>query len=570
MPAFEVSNIMQAAYRLASITAYNRLEISPRTPNFDRSLKAEIRDPLWMLTRQWQFGEFQGEDAATAVNARILGAHTTMNKVVFPGGGNPLVYDIQTPLETAVERETLKPDLFLAVQMGRYFIRAIKNNPAYNTHIGDLLQQYPLNYIPDENDHEAKQLLEVTRVSIPDGYTIYQDITLGSFPAVFMTSFNTEIAGFTNWYQRNYSQPPANTATAWQPSELDYKFAVTVEAPPQQPVVKLLADHYQEGRLDWYSFDLSPAVGFQPAPQPGPAVENIASYIPSPVSFKGMPHPRFWAMEDSQVNFGKIDTSPTGLLHLLLAEFGLIYGNDWFVLPYQLSINTLCEIKGLVVTDVFGQQQLVRPAGIGTGNQWQRWAMFHHTDITNKSSTTNNTFYLAPAIPPSLQGAPLEQVNFLRDEMANLVWAVEKTVPSQSGKGVSGDEMAARLTEPEPFISEGASIRYVLGTTVPDNWIPFIPVHMEGSDTETQLQRASMPGAKGAQGIILREKAAPYYISDGIVTRSGVEVQRAYQRTRWHNGQTHLWIGRRKSAGKGEGWSNLVFDQIEHVDKVTS
>ena len=46
------------AYRIRSITAYNRLEASPRTMQFDRSLKAEVRDPLWMLTRQWQFGEF--------------------------------------------------------------------------------------------------------------------------------------------------------------------------------------------------------------------------------------------------------------------------------------------------------------------------------------------------------------------------------------------------------------------------------------------------------------------------------------------------------------------------------
>ena len=28
-------------------------------------------DPLWMLTRQWQMGEFQGEDAGTPVHARV-------------------------------------------------------------------------------------------------------------------------------------------------------------------------------------------------------------------------------------------------------------------------------------------------------------------------------------------------------------------------------------------------------------------------------------------------------------------------------------------------------------------
>jgi hypothetical protein len=30
------------------------------------SLAAQVRDPLWFLARQWQLGEFRGEDAALA------------------------------------------------------------------------------------------------------------------------------------------------------------------------------------------------------------------------------------------------------------------------------------------------------------------------------------------------------------------------------------------------------------------------------------------------------------------------------------------------------------------------
>ena len=46
-----------------TVTTWNRLEARPRTPNFDRALRAEMRDPLWMLTKQWQMGEFRGSDA---------------------------------------------------------------------------------------------------------------------------------------------------------------------------------------------------------------------------------------------------------------------------------------------------------------------------------------------------------------------------------------------------------------------------------------------------------------------------------------------------------------------------
>jgi hypothetical protein len=278
-----------------------------------------------------------------------------------------------------------------------------------------------------------------------------------------------------------------------------------------------------------------------------------------------MPHPRFWKMEENQTDFGKIDTSATGLLHLMLAEFGLIYSNDWFMLPYPLAINTLCEIKGIVITDVFGQEILVRPAGKGAESNWHRWTMFHHA---SKTTTTNSTnfFYLTPAITKALECPPLEEVNFLRDEMANMVWAVENIVPSHAGKGIRGNELAM-IDVPAPvFVPAGnAEVRYVLGTTVPGNWTPFIPVHVNNSDTEVRFQRGRMPGAKPAYGVLLKEQPAPYFINEEEIPRAGVIVSRSFQRTRWLNGKTFLWTGRYKQAGKGEGWSNLKFDQIEDI-----
>src|SRR5436190_12398473 len=119
----EIRNaILLEEYRIPSITAYNRLEASPRTGDFARSLKAEIRDSLWMLTRQWQFGEFQGEDAASPVTAQILGEHTALDCVGFPGG-HAVPYDAGVPLEAEVEREQVAANLFLATQMARMFLR---------------------------------------------------------------------------------------------------------------------------------------------------------------------------------------------------------------------------------------------------------------------------------------------------------------------------------------------------------------------------------------------------------------------------------------------------------------
>ena len=48
--------LLLAEFREPAVTAYNRLEARPRAHDFTRSLRAEVRDPLWMITRQWQLG----------------------------------------------------------------------------------------------------------------------------------------------------------------------------------------------------------------------------------------------------------------------------------------------------------------------------------------------------------------------------------------------------------------------------------------------------------------------------------------------------------------------------------
>ena len=54
-----------------AITRWNRLEGRPRTHNFDRAMRAEVRDALWMLSRQWQMGEFYGDDAGSPLLAQV-------------------------------------------------------------------------------------------------------------------------------------------------------------------------------------------------------------------------------------------------------------------------------------------------------------------------------------------------------------------------------------------------------------------------------------------------------------------------------------------------------------------
>ena len=82
---------------------WNRLEGRPRTLSFDRALKAEVRDALWMLTKQWQLGEFRGSDAGSPVFAKLALATTRLTKYRPDEKAAELLGD-DVPLEAKVER----------------------------------------------------------------------------------------------------------------------------------------------------------------------------------------------------------------------------------------------------------------------------------------------------------------------------------------------------------------------------------------------------------------------------------------------------------------------------------
>ena len=570
-----IATVFNQAFRLPSITAYNRLEASPRSKDFSRSLRAEVRDPLWLMTRQWQTGEFQGDDAATPVGARILTVQQHADRVRFPGGA-VRDYDDALPIETRIEREPLVHDLGLAVEIARTFWKS--DRTLVDTHRVALITRYPLTFAPEANDYAGTQLFEAARTRWWDGFDMCVDaVTPGGNPA--LTRFREwldSVAGISagerdalealgkgvlQWIDRMFTHRATHEDDAWKASQLEYAFALATPAADQNV---LLADEYYQGHVDWYSFDLD---NRQPVERDGDEAPRVAaevtSFIPAPISFKGMPHPRFWQMEENQIDFGGIDLSTTALLHVVFAEFGLIYSNDWFMLPFPMPFNSLCDTKGIAITDVFGTETLIRPAGRGSGADWHRWAMFLNTDRADPNQNSNR-FYLASSLTHYLESDPVEKINFLRDEAANMVWAVENVVPSIVGTGIRGDEMDVGTPEPTPFVPAGAApIRYIAGTTVPTNWIPFLPVHLPGSVSEIRLQRARMPAARPPRGRILTEVPPPYFVNEEEVPRAGTLVQRTWQRARWTGGQTYLWCGRSKDAGRGEGHGDLKFDQVE-------
>src|ERR1700690_3050808 len=105
---------------MPSITFWNRLEPRPRSDDILAQLAAPIRDALWMLTRQWQFGEFHAEDSGSPAWVKV-GA-TSMPLIAFqPGNGPVAPFTGAAPLEELVETEDVTPDLGVRVELGQTF-----------------------------------------------------------------------------------------------------------------------------------------------------------------------------------------------------------------------------------------------------------------------------------------------------------------------------------------------------------------------------------------------------------------------------------------------------------------
>jgi hypothetical protein len=158
-------------------------------------------------------------------------------------------------------------------------------------------------------------------------------------------------------------------------------------------------------------------------------------------------------------------------------------------------------------------------------------------------------------------------------------WAVERMLQSPMDTPISGYQSYLERLKSQPLPAppvrqpDGPEIQYVLGTTVPDNWIPLVPV--TGGPRSFLFRRGLMqrPRLGGglddvpARGEILEPDRKPFYVAEEAVPRSGLRVSRRWRRARWIDGTTHVWVGRHVGVGRGEGMSGLAFDVVRRLSE---
>jgi hypothetical protein len=574
------------------------------------TVSARIFDPLWLIARQWQVGEFQGEDSGTPVLARLR-AKTAMisrchlGEVKANTSTRAAAYDPESmPLEVLIERRRIRPlnateprMLRLRVEAGLHFLRMLELQPLSRSYRAAFVNRYALRPIAPQSiqtfDEGTARFVQTMVGRAPDGQRLEEIFRSGpSGQVVIETALEiadadrAEVEQTANrwlaWYAMLFGEPGPEAASAWMPPRLEYVATVAgrlSEAPGDEKA--LTTSEFYEGHLDWSDFDidhLEVNLGTDGDRRFSSITETI---VPAPVSFRGVPAARFWEFEDAQIDYGLLSAGPADLAQMLISEYVSSYGNDWFVLPLTLKVGSLTAVNSLVVSDTFGVRTLLRPIGDrALPNPF--WSMFQLAYLRRPGTdglpgAETNLFLLPPTLGRSLESAPMEEVLFARDENANLAWAIERSIESPVEQPMMRADAPPLSTDQVDAPRLHGEARYRLSSTVPAHWIPLLPVQLVIAPGKivSRLKRGAVLQPDGsqavhqAQGEILNS-GEELLLHDEEIPREGIRVGRHYQMARWTDGSAWAWAAYRKQVGFGESSSGLRFDSILTEDEGNS
>lgn len=575
-----------------SITTWNRLEPRPRSDSLARALAAQVRDPLWFLTRQWQFGELQGEDAGSPswVEVRTRFARITGWEA---SGTESRAYDSATaPIEAAVENEPFYPDDATAVELAqrfesllaRSYAQAFATEPAampLEDLVGGFRAAYPLDLPPallvHPADRDTRRFRRLCSGRAFNGCRLFaatRNVEIPAEPPIADPALRelvrATVALWRAWVRSVLGDIGAADASTWNPERLASEVTVSADMPGGGRA-RLDAYPGRDGSLEWYALDQRVIEGEAEEPP----IQRVHGILPTNLRFPGIPHARWWQMQDRVADFGEIQPELAEPAKLVLMDFMFVQGNDWFVVPFSQDVGSLCRIDRLLVHDVFGGRTLVgradRPVP-GAEDEIRRWSMFA-TSTSGITGDLADYFVLPPSAAAStLSSEPLESVAFIRDEAANLVWAIEQATENGVGLPWPGRERAEAERREETPVETAAALIYRIQTEVPTHWIPFVPVRTDPLSGQIALALAAMlrPAAEGIgppqQILPVGRILGPYqhrWLREEEVLRAGVALSRVVRRSRWIDGSTHVWISRARQPGRGEGSSGLDFDTLQ-------
>lgn len=530
-----------------------RLELRTRGPSISPGLALRVFDPAWLLARQWTFGEFDGADGGTPVVADLEVAISRLASVEIDG--QTIDHDpAATPLDVLVERRPgrrrKKWTVRERVDVGLELLHALREHGLDRLRAAVLSRYGLAPATPAERlgDPEGAELLDIAVDRLPDGARLYADAgdKGGALTGVPPSNALEEALGaWRAWIVATLDEPDAaGPGSAWQPQRLEHSFAVTSPSRPGRLVASA-----QRGDLDWHSFDTVLGAAATTKPERVSVVR-----VPTPVRFRGMPASRLWELEDASIDLGAVDAAPSDIARMALLEFALVYGNDVFALPVRVPVGSISSVESLVVSDTFGTAvpitSALRPAVSGRDG----WA-FH---ALSGPAGPEAVLLVPHAARHALRGPALEESTLMRDEMANLVWAIERRFEGGAGRALVRAEEEARSAGAVPTPAQDARLAYRLQTSAPPSWFPLV---LQSGLPRLLALATLAPSTEPPRGELLPVPGGTIFEEE--VPRDGVRLVREAVLARWCDGSTRTWVRARRAVGRGEGSSGLSFDLAE-------
>lgn len=538
---------------MIAVYTMHRLEPVCREGDPGRGLAAPVHDPLWSLARQKYFGEFAGEDTGSPVNVSFRRHELRLDGWRPAGAIAPAqAYDPRRQvLEALVAGETPGPVISVRdrIDAGRRlgFVAGHAMAQALRVRFpivaGDL-------QLPDAIRRAAASSADGIAIALKlsANRMVSDDLLAGELglPVDMLNTARAALESYATWCTTTFGLGPST----WEPTRLERRFEVTAAG-----TSVLTAPAHTREQVDAVDLELTSGL----AGLPGPLLDaDPVERVPTVTRFPGMPNDRFWEFEDAQLSLARIDAATHDLGRLALVEFSTVYGNDWFTFPVPAAFGTLLRVPEILVRDTFGRYEVIAHIDESA------WSMF-----TPSRPAGTPPHLLLPAVSTdSLAGPCVEEVAFVRDENANLVWALERIVTDAAGRV---RDLVAEYTAQAPapaVLPTDADLLYRLMTEVPEHWIPFIPVHLDATNRAVGLVQATMPRYRAYGGpvtveprsTVLAELKEPVILREEEVPSAGVVLRRRWYLARSADGGRHVWTGRMVTTGRGEGASGLAFD----------
>lgn len=557
---------------LVSETTWSRIEGSPRDEDSERALAAKLSGgPLWMLAQQWRMGELLGDDAASPISTSVSWRSRPIGVPDGPRGPTDL-------LEATLEAEPWVVDLRLRAQAGIELAELVD----VTTYVA-CLEAFPLPALPPADAFPASRATPLADAStrafhraiagrVADGYSILLAAGRGELAAPLDTpTVRAALDELAVWLDRTYPHRPAPDESHWVPSELEYR--ATVQVGGSGAPTTLAIDDHQGGRVDWWSFDLVEPTDWT---SEEPRTEEM---VPTTIEFPGMPLSRYWQFEEPHVDFGRVSAATTDLARMMLTEFVLIYGEDWFSVPIDVERGSLVRIDDLVVTNTYGERFVIRPSGAPSDLSWDRWSTGHPASPREASvpDERDRLIVFAPVALSAISGPAIEEIVLARDEAANVLWGIELSAVNGLGEatellGYWGDHL---LGSPNP--PQGPGLHYTLITDVPATWIPFTPRLDRGVTPPRASALELIPfvrtGADGTPivvrplGALLNKEDPPgtYRLAEESVNRVAQRIIRRFERARSGDGRVHIWVANARTPSQPDAQSGLRMDVLTDI-----